>query len=1067
MKSIAVKKARSWRLSFRVTVITIFLFLTLIMAVIGMALQYYFSTRLTTDSTLTLYHQAADQTRAYLASIDQSTSQILKLSAPRLGLADDLDHPQAMRALMTTILQDHPLYYASYVGFPNGDYYELINLDNGVEVRRQLMALPQDRWVVLTVRHVDGERRRTLAYYDRNFVLRTRREAPTNYDPTTRPWYQDAQAGGVLKTPPYLFQHLQLPGQTYALRIPGTQAVMAIDITLASLSEHLRVRKPDPESRIFIYQKNGELIARSDDQATSVMPPIAQKLDLTASEKSTVAQTPVLTASNLMDWPPFDFSIAGNPKGYTVDILSLIGQMTGLQFDYMNGPSWPEFLGLFRRGRVDLLGSVMCDSDNTALGRQTEPYVHAPIGVLTRAGAPHISRIEQLEGKRVAIPAGWSIIGFLQRHFPKIKVVTVEGVSGMFAAVRSGRVFAGIDNAAELRYTRREFFYQDLNVTAPLSFGAIPAPTGLCFVVQPKYQAVVSLINHALNQLTPAQKTQLNNRWLLTDEASKQPSATVPFAALVDMAADATEQNRLLRRTLDGQKQFVFVTALGKVGASDVYFSVITPVSRVLAPAYREVRQVMGLTLLIWALVLPLAYWLASLIVTPVKLLAIEEEKIRDKKYAELKLVSSHIGEIDDLAVSQREMAQAIQRHAEEQEALIDAFILLIAQAIDEKSPYTGGHCARVPVIAMMLAECAHESDQPPFDAFRFKNDSEWREFRISAWLHDCGKITTPEFVVDKGSKLETIYNRIHEIRTRFEVLWRDAEITYLKNSLHDPQSEPAHKDAWLQQQAQLQAQFAFIATCNQGGEAMSAADIQQLDTLAKITWTRHFDDRLGLSPAERRHLQTCEHDSTLPQIEYLLQDKPWHRIQRTTTTACPERFGIHMAKPELLYNRGERYNLKIERGTLTKEDRYKINEHVISTIRMLDRLPFPENLKRVPRYASTHHETLDGRGYPRGLTAKDLSMPERIMVLADIFEALTASDRPYKNAKTLSEALDLMNQMVQDQHIDRDVFTLFLTSGIYREYAQKYLAPEQIDSIDLYRYLSQEQNLDQEAVDP
>lgn len=135
MKSIAVKKARSWRLSFRVTVITIFLFLTLIMAVIGMALQYYFSTRLTTDSTLTLYHQAADQTRAYLASIDQSTSQILKLSAPRLGLADDLDHPQAMRALMTTILQDHSLYYASYVGFPNGDYYELINLDNGVEVR--------------------------------------------------------------------------------------------------------------------------------------------------------------------------------------------------------------------------------------------------------------------------------------------------------------------------------------------------------------------------------------------------------------------------------------------------------------------------------------------------------------------------------------------------------------------------------------------------------------------------------------------------------------------------------------------------------------------------------------------------------------------------------------------------------------------------------------------------------------------------------------------------------------------------------------------------------------------
>lgn len=1055
MESAVPKKARSWRLSFRVTVITIFLFLTMTMALIGIALQYYFSTRLATDSTLTLYQQAAEQTRAYLTSIDQSTSQILKLAAPRLGPADDLDHPQAMRALMTTILQENPLYYASYVGFPNGDYYELINLDSGVGVRQQLMALPQDRWVVLTVRRVDGERRRTMAYYDQDFTLRTRRDAPTNYDPTSRPWYQHAKDGVVFKTPPYLFQHLQLPGQTYAMRISGTQAVMAIDITLASLSDHLRARAPDPESRIFLYQKNGQLIAGSNHPTTSVLPPVVRKLDLTASEKNTVAKAPVLTVSSLMDWPPFDFSIAGNPQGYTVDMLSLIGQMTGLRFDYVNGPSWPQFVDMFRQGRVDMLGSVMCDGNNAMQGIQTAPYVHAPIGVLTRTGAPRVDRIEQLYGKRVAIPAGWSIIGFLQRHFPKIQVVTVDGVSGMFAAVRAGQVFAGIDNAAELRYTKREFFYDDVTVTAPLSFGAITAPTGLCFVAQKKHKAAVSLINQALNQLTPAQKTQLKNRWLLTDEARKQPSATVPFAALVDMAADPGQQNRLIPLMLGGQKQFVYVTALGKAGVSDAYFGVLTPVSRVLAPAYQEVRQVMWLTLIIWVLVLPLAYWLATLIVTPVKLLAIEEEKIRDKKYAELKPVSSHIGEIDDLAVSQREMAQAIQRHAEEQEALIDAFILLIAQAIDEKSPYTGGHCARVPVIAMMLAERAHESEQPPFDAFHFKNDSEWREFRISAWLHDCGKITTPEFVVDKGRKLETIYNRIHEIRTRFEVLWRDAQITYLENCLRDPQAEPAHKDAWVQQQAQLQTQFAFIAGCNQGGEAMSEAQTQTLEALAQITWIRHFDDRLGLSPAEQRHLQTCDHDASLPQTEYLLQDKPWHRIPRTATLPCPERFGIHMAKPELLYNRGELYNLKILRGTLTTEDRYKINEHVISTIRMLDRLPLPENLKRVPRYASTHHETLDGRGYPRQLTAKDLSMPERIMVLADIFEALTASDRPYKNAKTLSEALDLIHKMVQEQHIDRDVFNLFLISGTYREYAQQYLKPEQIDTVDLSRYLS------------
>lgn len=197
----------------------------------------------------------------------------------------------------------------------------------------------------------------------------------------------------------------------------------------------------------------------------------------------------------------------------------------------------------------------------------------------------------------------------------------------------------------------------------------------------------------------------------------------------------------------------------------------VTPVASVYAQANAEVRKAVLATIAILLLMLPIASWLASFIVRPVKLLAIEEEKIRDKRYGELVRVESKLIEIDDLAATQMLMAKSIQRYAKEQEALVEAFIQLIAQAIDDKSPYTGGHCARVPELALMLVEEASASEDEPFADFRFANEIEWREFRIGAWLHDCGKITTPEHIVNKGSKLETIYNRIHEIRTRFEVL--------------------------------------------------------------------------------------------------------------------------------------------------------------------------------------------------------------------------------------------------------------------------------------------------------
>jgi len=395
------------------------------------------------------------------------------------------------------------------------------------------------------------------------------------------------------------------------------------------------------------------------------------------------------------------------------------------------------------------------------------------------------------------------------------------------------------------------------------------------------------------------------------------------------------------------------------------------------------------------------------------------------------------------------------QRLLKAQKDLLDAFIQLIAGAIDAKSPYTGGHCQRVPELARLLASAAQESNDEPFKAFSL-SDEEWYELHLASWLHDCGKVTTPENVVDKATKLECIYDRIHEIRMRFEVLWRDAQIEHYRALAAGAGDSEASRKALDARLKELQEDYAFVAECNQGGEFMAPERIERLQGIAARVWLRHFDDRLGLSHEElQRKARTPA--APLPAEERLLADKDEHRVPRDDggNPFGDNPYGFRIEVPQYAFNYGELYNLSVARGTLTEEERFKINEHIIQTIILLNQLPFPRELRRVPTWAGNHHEKLDGTGYPRRLKAEDLSLPERIMAIADIFEALTASDRPYKKAKTLSESIRIMSFMCRDGHICPDLFALFLRSGVYLEYARAFLAPEQIDDVDVAQYLA------------
>ncbi|HKQ26373.1 MAG TPA: HD domain-containing phosphohydrolase [Burkholderiales bacterium] len=333
-------------------------------------------------------------------------------------------------------------------------------------------------------------------------------------------------------------------------------------------------------------------------------------------------------------------------------------------------------------------------------------------------------------------------------------------------------------------------------------------------------------------------------------------------------------------------------------------------------------------------------------------------------------------------------------------ESLFESFISLINAAIDDKSPYTGGHCQRVPTLTMMLADAVNDTNEGPFADF-VMSDKDRYELKIAGLLHDCGKVTTPVHVVDKATKLQTIFDRIGLIDTRFEILKRDAEVVMLRAKLTGADNR---KGEWENAERELKGRLRqinedrqFLRFCNFGSEAMREEDQERVREIARSYRWLDVDGK---------------------ETDFLTAD--------------------------------EVKNLTIRSGTLTQEERQIINHHIEVTIKMLESLPWPKHLKNVPEYAGGHHERMDGKGYPRGLTRKQMSVQARVMGIADIFEALTAKDRPYKKGKTLTESLHILGKFKLNGHIDPDLFEVFLQKKVYLKYAELFLDPEQIDRVDV-----------------
>lgn len=919
--------------------------------------------------------------------------------------------------LMFASLNFYDYLLSLYCGYEDGSFIQVTATRGDLKMIEPFGA-PRETYYVLRTISMDAEggrrERRLFLNAQRKVVGSTDDTAPV-YDPRKRDWYQQArQQDNAFFTDPYLFNATQVAGVTCAKKLVFGSGVIGADITLQRFSESLRRQKVSENGTLFLFDHNNRIIAHPTENP--VQPVSADEPLRFLSGKDAKDPLVRLVTSAYRNAPE---GMLGQTQQMTVQghpyLVRLTGMKAGLKFDQILVSMAPlsDFTGHIRRMQERVtyssllvimlvlpLALIMSRKISASLTRlEQEAYKVQQFDF--SPSAPFDSRIKEIHANI--------------RAFVLMKTTIRDRTDDLIATQKKLEtlVQSGIALSAEQDTDRllRKIFDSARMLSN--------AEHGRLYLRDDNDHLQLEIMLGGDNQVVRPDKHSgtIGNESIPIGTVSGESGRSgveshVAFSGETVVINDTDDSRFDLSKTCEL-----------KDNAETICRSYLT------APLKTREGNTIGVLQVLNA---------------------------RDEKSGDPSVFSRQVVGFVEALASQAAVALHNKRLMDEQRALFDAFIQLIAGAIDAKSPYTGGHCARVPVIATMLAKAAHAAGDGLFADFRMETEDEWREFNVAAWLHDCGKVTTPEYVVDKATKLETIYDRIHEIRMRFEVLLRDVDIDYYQAMLEG--SRPAAELAAEREKKrqQIAEDYAFVAECNVGGEFMADEKIARLEEIAQQTWKRHLNDRIGISEAEAKR-KTNLPEPELPVFEQVLADRSDHIISRDG----PDPFGkgnpyaFKMEMPSDLYNLGEIYNLSIRKGTLAPEDRFKINEHIIQTLRMLKKLPFPKYLKNVAEIAACHHETMDGKGYPRRLTRADMSIPARIMAIADIFEALTASDRPYKKAKTMSASLRIMSFMRNDSHIDAELFDLFLKSGVYIKYAREYLKPEQVDEVDITALLS------------
>lgn len=961
----------------------------------------------------------AQTTRSVIANINSDIhgiSNLIRLAV--LSFSASADHPtdhSRQLALLQTILDHHPLLMSVYIGYTDGRFEQLIAVRNHTDILAIYRAPPDTAYIHRLISHSDtGVRQQHWRFLDAAQQLLDWREdaEPPHYDPRTRPWYiQAMQTRQLTYTHPYVFSSSRFPGLTGAQVLADGSGVVGVDVTLEQLNQLLAQQRIFEQGRLWITDPAQHLLAYPGLAWTEMIGDAVQLPHATQLNDALV--------NAVLDWQTAhpdhtfveSFFLPVADEAYMISLAPIFSDKT-LPMTLVIAASLQDITG----------------------------HISAMVWRITWIAAISLLLVMPLAlffGTRAS-----RAVSQLAHEAEKIRHFDFSPTPQINTSIKEVQDLA---LAAEVMKTTIEAKTESLLQTQKKL--ELVVQGGLALSAEKELAKLVTLIFKTACELARADGGVL---YLLEGDTLEVEIVSLENASLVlGGLADHPAPRVMVRPAIAGLlcPDSVLRFACEAFNRRDTVIVRDTPLSLFPTGLPQE----------------PTHYRIQGMIAVPImtrqnQILGViqvfnpQETLGSDAQDGNAIEVAGFIRSLAAQAAVTLDNRNLINSLRD----VFDALVQVIAASIDAKSAYTGGHCIRVPVITELLAKAAHQVSTGPLADFRLETNEQWRQLWIASWLHDCGKVATPEYVVDKATKLETVYDRIHEIRIRFEVLRRDALLAHYQRLLSgqgDSQTLQTELKHTLQA---LDEDFSFIARCNQGDVPLTDADQARLARIATRRWMRHYSDRIGISAAELRRKQ-CEVEPVLPVSEPLLADKAEHRIARSRSyTDLKDMHGEPLAVPEHEYDHGELYNLSIRRGTLTEEERFKINEHMLIGLEMLKRIPFPSHLARVPEIALSHHETLIGTGYPLRKHKKHLSVEARILAIADIFEALTAADRPYKKTKTCSQALAIMQQMRDTQHIDPDLFDLFLQAGVFKEYAAMYLSAAQNDVTDITPYLSQ-----------
>lgn len=589
-------------LQFRLVVAVILV--TLVTAAVALGLHYYFSRTMALDSAMARYQQTASATRDYLKNLDNNAAQTARVLAqyPQL-VAGDWVNPATL-PLFAEVMRNNPVMYAVYIGFNNGDVFELVNLNSSEAVRRHLKAAPADRWVVISVRGKGDQRRRRFEFYDGQMQQTFAREEISDYNASQRLWFTSAQSGTVHKTQPYLFQHLQAPGQSYSIRVAGGKAVLAVDIAFSTLAAHLRSQPLSLDGEIYLYQQSGEIIASNSSVWNEDRLPDTGPFALSEAQENYIKSLGRLRISNETDWPPIDFAVSAEPRGYSIDLLRLIAQMTGLNIEFVNGYAWPELMELFRRKELDILQPVL--SRQALPGVMTQAFLQLPYVLAQRAQDAEIQDLQQLNGKILAIPAGWSVAQVIRSNYPQITLLSTTNTREALEAVKQGRADAALDMELILRNTADQYFIGDLRFSKQVT-GTGLLPQGLKLLLQDELAPLAAILDQVLASITPEARAFLQEKWLAADENERKiMPVVVPYEQLITMAHNSTSQNRLEKTHINGREHYIFASSFDHFQSPREHLAFVISEERLFAASSREIWWSVLIIAAVWLLSMPL-----------------------------------------------------------------------------------------------------------------------------------------------------------------------------------------------------------------------------------------------------------------------------------------------------------------------------------------------------------------------------------------------------------------------------------------------------------------------------